>query len=84
MASESDRHPIRALIKFAIFFGIMFALTRFIAAKKEEFSGLTETEARAKMEAKLSGRLGEEKATDIADQVIPVLREWGMFKAEIG
>ncbi len=83
MKSESDRHPIRALTKLGIFFGIMFALTRFLAAKKEEFSGLTETEARAKMESKLAGRVGEDKASDIANQVIPVLRDWGMFKAEV-
>lgn len=81
---EKESHPIRFLFKLLIVFGVLAALVKFLSDKKDEYAGLTETEARARMEAKLAARFGEDKATEIADQVIPVLADRGMFKAEAG
>lgn len=79
---SQERHPIRTLIKLMIFVGVIAAVSRFLSEKKKEYSGLTEAEARARMEAKLAAAVGEDKAAEIADQVIPALR--GMFKSEVG
>ncbi|MCO6503539.1 MAG: hypothetical protein J5I28_10700, partial [Acidimicrobiales bacterium] len=51
-------------------------------SKKEEYSGLTESEARERMQAKLTPRFGEEKAKEITDQVVPVLADRGILRSE--
>lgn len=84
MSSEKKRHPFRALLRLALFAGIIVAIVRFLSSQKEEYAGLTETEARARMEAKLASAFGEDKATEIADQVIPILRDRGLLKVEVG
>ena len=78
--SESERHPFRFLVKFLIFIGILFAASKMLAKKKDEYYGMTESEARSKFETKLGPRIGEDKATEIADQVIPKLKDAGVIK----
>ena len=80
--SESERHPFRFLVKFLIFVGILAAVGKLLASKKDEYMGMTESEARSKFETKLGPRIGEEKAAEIADQVIPKLKEKGVIKAD--
>jgi hypothetical protein len=53
-----------------------------MAERKKDFYGLTESEARAKFEAKLGPRIGEEKAAAVADQVIPRLKEKGVIRSD--
>ncbi|MEX0864050.1 MAG: hypothetical protein WD269_04150 [Acidimicrobiia bacterium] len=86
MADETGngRHPFRFMFKFMVFLGILGAAIRFLASKREEYAGLTESEARERMESKLSPRLGEEKASEIADQVVPVLKDRGLLKKAPG
>lgn len=75
--TETDRHPIRSLIKLVIFAGLITLVVRTVAAKKKEFIGLTESEAREKFTNKLGSRIGEERATEVIDQIIPKLMERG-------
>jgi hypothetical protein len=84
MASKRERHLFRTFFRLALFAGIMVAIARFLSSKKVEYSGLTESEARARIEAKLAAAFGENKATEIADQVIPILRDRGMLRVEVG
>ena len=77
---ENDSHPIRFMIRFAIFAGILFVIGRMLDAKRRELSNMTEAEARAKFVDKASPKMGEEQAREIADQVIPVLIEKGLLK----
>jgi hypothetical protein len=76
------RRPFRFLFKLAVFAGILSAAGRFLVSKKEEYSGLTESEARERMQAKLTPRFGEEKAKEITDQVVPVLADRGILRSE--
>jgi hypothetical protein len=78
----SGRHPFRFLFKFALFIGLAALISKFVASKKAEFMGLTESEARAKFEAKLGPRMGEDKAAEVADMVIPKLVEKGVIKSD--
>ena len=80
--SGSSRHPFRFLFKFALFVGLITLVGKVLAANKDQFIGLTESEARAKFEAKLGGRIGTDTATEIADKVIPKLKEKGIIKAD--
>ena len=77
--SESERHPFRFLIKFLIFVGILVAASKLLASKKDEYMGMTESEARSKF-TKLGPKIGEDKAAEIAEKVIPKLKEAGVIK----
>ena len=77
--AEKERHFFRTLIKFAILAGMVSMAVRFVSAKKQEYMGLTESEARQKFEEKLGSKIGEEKAAEVADQVIPKLKEKGVI-----
>lgn len=79
---ESQRHPFRFMLKFLVFVGILYAASRFLAQQKEQWMGLTEAQARAKVESKLGPRIGEDKASEIAQQVVTALTEAGVFKVE--
>ncbi|HEY5889239.1 MAG TPA: hypothetical protein VIW94_00875 [Acidimicrobiia bacterium] len=76
---ESGGHFFRRLFKLALFAAVIAIIARFVMSKKEEYSGLTVSEARAKFEEKLGPRLGEDTASDIADTVVEKLREKGIL-----
>ena len=80
--NEKDRHPIRFLLKLLIFAGLLYAVGRFLAQQKEEWAGLTESQVKAKMEEKLTPKVGEEKASEIAVQVTAALTERGVIAAD--
>jgi hypothetical protein len=50
----------------------------YLNGKKLEYAGLTETEARRKFDEELAPKVGEEKAAEIADKVIPKLKKRGV------
>ena len=79
---EEGRHVFRTLVKLAVFSGLIYAAGRFLAQKKEEYAGLTESQARARFVDKVGPKLGEETAEEIADQVIPKLKERGIVKPD--
>lgn len=80
---EKERHPFRFMFKLLVFAGVLYLAGKMLAEKKDEYYGISESEARSKIESKLGPRVGEQKATDIADQVIPVLKDRGVIKADI-
>jgi hypothetical protein len=73
-----ERHPLRFLVKFVVFAGLLYLAGRFLAQKKDEFADLTESQARDKLVEKMAPRVGDETAEDIADQVIPKLKDRGL------
>jgi len=77
-----DRHPFRFLFKLAVFGGLIYFAGRFAAQKKEEFAGLTETQAREKLVSKIGPKFGDEAAEEIASQVIPKLVDRGLVKPD--
>jgi hypothetical protein len=60
----------------------VYAAGRLVAQKKDEYMGLTESEARSKFIQKAGPRIGDDTAEEIADQVIPKLKERGFVKAD--
>jgi hypothetical protein len=77
-----ESHPFRTLVKFAVIVGLLYGAGRFLAQKKDEFAGLTESQARSKLMEKMGPRVGEDTAAEIADQVIPKLRDKGLIKSD--
>ncbi len=79
---EVDRHPFRFMLKLAMFVGLLYAVGRFLAQKKDEYAGLTESEARDKFMDKMAPRVGDDQAAEIADQVIPKLKDRGFIQPD--
>jgi hypothetical protein len=53
-----------------------------MAKQKEDWAGITEAQAKEKIESRLVSRVGEDKANDIANQIVTVLTEKGVIKAD--
>lgn len=79
---ETGRHPFRFMVKFLVFVGMLYVAGRLLNQQKQKFSGISESEARAKIENKLGPKMGEDKAAELADQIVSKLREKGVIKAE--
>ena len=79
MAKEAGkkRHPFRFMFKLLAFAGILYVAGRVVVAKKDEYYGISESEARAKLTEKLAPRIGEDSAAELADQLIPKLKSRG-------
>lgn len=79
---KKKRHPIRFLIKVAVFAGMVYSTGRFLADKKDEYTNLTETQAKAKIIEKVAPKMGAETAAEIAEQVVPKLKQRGLVHAD--
>ena len=79
---ETKRHPFRFMFRLLVLAGILYFAGKTIIGKKNEYYGITESEARAKFEAKLGPRIGEDRAAEVADQVVHRLKERGVVKSD--
>jgi hypothetical protein len=71
---------MRTLLKLGLIAGIVAGIAKLIAVKNE-WSGLTEPEVRAKLDAKLAGRVEDEtKRREIGDKVITGMRDKGLLR----
>ncbi len=77
--TTDESHAFRTLFKILLVVGIVAAITKFMSDRRKDFYGLTESEARAKFESKLGPIIGDDRASDVADQVIPRLKETGVL-----
>ncbi len=71
---------MKKLVKIALIIGGVTLATKIIAAKKAEWQGLTESEAREKLASKMAGRVPDEKVAEIADKVVSKMRERGVIR----
>lgn len=77
-----ERHPFRFLFKLAFYGGLIYLVSRFVAEKKDEYAGMTESQARDKFMEKMGPRIGDDNASEIANQVIPKLKERGLLEQD--
>lgn len=85
MESETvaeERHPIRFIFKLAFFAGLIYLVGKYVVEKKDEFAGLTASEAKVKFQEKLAPRIGEDQAAEIAEQVVTKLMERGIIRPD--
>jgi hypothetical protein len=78
----NERHPFRFLMKFVVFVGLLALAAKFLNDKKTEYSDLTESQARDKFVETVGPRVGDDTANEIADQVIPKLKDRGLLKPD--
>jgi hypothetical protein len=71
---------MRKLLTVGLIAGIAVGITRLVGLKKE-WSGLTEPEARAKLDAMLAGKVEDEaKRREFGDKVIEGMRDRGLLR----
>lgn len=80
--TTTESHAFRTLLKVLLVVGIISAIAKFLSDRRRDFYGLTESEARAKFESKLGPIIGEDRAAEVADQVIPRLKESGVLEPD--
>lgn len=68
---------MKSLIKFALVVGAIAFAAKLLAAKKEEWTGLTEEQVREKLDARLPSRIPDEKRARVQERVVSKLRESG-------
>ena len=72
----------KRIIGLALVAGAIAAVAKLITTQKAEWQGLTETDARAKVEERLPSRVPEEKRAEVADKVVAKMRERGVLVEE--
>lgn len=77
-----ERHPLRAMFRLIALAALVYFGWKLFESKREEFMGLSESEAKAKLKEMLAPRLGEETADQIVEQVVPKLREKGILQPD--
>lgn len=70
---------MKKLLKLAFLIGGIAAVAKLMEAKKAEWAGLSETDVRAKLDAKLPEQVPAEKRAEIADKVVGKMREKGVL-----
>ncbi len=73
---------MKKLLKVALIVGGMTAVAKLVTAKKAEWQGLTETQVREKLDARLPGRMPDEKRAGVADKVVSKMRERGVLREQ--
>ena len=75
---------MKKLLKLALLVGGIAAVAKLVAARKSEWTGLTETQVREKLDAKLPDRMPDEKRTEVAEKVVSKMQERGLILEEDG
>jgi hypothetical protein len=73
---------MKKLFKLGLFAAIVAAIYKTVAAKKEEWSGLSETQVRDKLSDKLSDRMPADKLEKVQDKVVGAMRDMGKLGEE--
>lgn len=72
---------MKKMFRLALLAGIGFAIYKVVEEKKQ-WTGLSETEARAKLNDKLSAKVPPEKLDKITDQIVDQMRLRGVLRTE--
>jgi len=73
---------VKKFVKLALIVGGIAFAAKFVAAKKSEWRGLTESEVREKLDPWLADRVSDEKRATIVDIVVSKMRERGVLREE--
>jgi hypothetical protein len=73
---------MKKLLKILIFAALVGGAVKLVSAKKAEWQGLTETQVRDKLQAKLGARMPSEKVDEISNKVVETMRQRGALGEE--
>jgi hypothetical protein len=73
---------MKKVLKLALLVGGVAAVAKLMGAKKAEWQGLSESDVRSKLDARLPDKVPADKRNAIADKVVGTMRERGVLKEE--
>lgn len=73
---------MKKLIKLALVIGAVAVAARLVGAKKAEWEGLTESQVRDKLDARMPDRVPDKKRAAVADKVVATMRSRGKLVEE--
>jgi monoamine oxidase len=73
---------MKKLFKLGIVAAVVAFAYKTMAAKKEEWSGLSETEVRDKLSDKLGEKMPEEKLEKVQEKVVGTMRDMGKLRED--
>ncbi len=73
---------MKRLLMLALLVGGIAAVAKIVGAKKAEWQGLTESEVRAKLDARLPDKMPADKQAAVADKVVDKMRERGVLRED--
>ena len=73
---------MKKLLKLALLIGGIAAVAKLVSAKKAAWEGLTESEVRAKLDARLPDRMPAKAQAAVADKVVTKMRQRGVLREE--
>lgn len=73
---------MKKLIMLLIAVAVIGAIAKLVQEKKAEWSGLTETEVRSKLDAKMKGHMPEDKKAHVQDAIVNKMRSRGVLRDE--
>lgn len=73
---------MKKLLKLVVIVGGVAVASKMAAAKKAEWQGLTESQAREKLDARLPGEMPADKREMVIDKVVSGLHDRGMLSED--
>ena len=73
----------RRLIMVAVVLLIVMAMKRAMLHRQSEWRGLSESEARSRLDAKLPSRIPDDKRAAISDKVVAKMRHQGILREDV-
>jgi hypothetical protein len=70
---------MKKLLKLALVVGGIAAVSKAVTMNKSKWQGMTESDVRAKLDAKLPDKVPADKRSEIADKVVGKMREKGVL-----
>ena len=73
---------MKNLFKLLVVGGIVAAIAKTMGMQKKKWQGLSETEARAKIDAKLPSKLGGEQRAEVTDKIVGAMTDKGVLASD--
>lgn len=73
---------MKKLLKLALVGAAIAGISKLATAKKAEWSGLTESQVREKLDSGLPSMMPDEKRSAVADQVVSKMRDRGVLREQ--
>ena len=70
------------LFKFGLFAALIAGVAKIVSTQKAKWQGLTESEIRTKLHAKLDSRIPGDKVDEMADKIVEGMRQRGVLGEE--
>ena len=70
---------MKKLFKLAVIGALVAGAVKMLGMQKQQWQGLTETEARAKLDAKMPAQMPDEKRGEVTEKIIGAMKDKGVI-----